>query len=155
MRDSPTFVLLVILVGTAVVLLCAVWIDLRRPPQADPFFQPFGDMPGFTAKQLDAMSAGAMQNAARDPLRRSFAYPDPRCACGCEPSECVKRPNCAFRMRKSRWQRFKEWLASKLKSQSAGRLSARTDADGGSPVRALEAGSPSANFSLRGSDAAA
>jgi hypothetical protein len=64
--------LFVLLAFTAVALSCAVWIGLRRPPQADPFFQPFGDMPGFTSEQLRAMSARAMQNAARDSRRRSF-----------------------------------------------------------------------------------
>ena len=69
--------LLIILAFTALALLCAVWIGLRPSiPQADPFFQPFGDMPGFTSQQIDAMSKGAMENAARDPLRRSFVSND-------------------------------------------------------------------------------
>jgi hypothetical protein len=51
----------ILLAFTAICLLCAVGIarsrdpvriGRRRPPPADPFFHPFGEMPGFTAEQL-------------------------------------------------------------------------------------------------------
>lgn len=59
----------ILLVFTAIGLLCAVGIarsrdsgiGRRRPPAADPFFHPFGEMPGFTQEQL-----------ARFPLRQGY-----------------------------------------------------------------------------------
>lgn len=68
-----TLHIIIIYAIIAVVLLCAVWIGLRRPTRADPFFHPFGDMPGFTEEQLRQISARSM---LRDPLRRSFVTPD-------------------------------------------------------------------------------
>jgi hypothetical protein len=51
-------------------LMCAVWIGLRRPAQADPFSIPFGEMPGFTAEQLRRIAPPRHYD---DPQRRSFA----------------------------------------------------------------------------------
>lgn len=77
MSDAPKIASALFIAFTAIGIAYAVWISLRRPPLADPFFHPFGDMPGFTDRQLLEISAGAMRNAARDPLRRSFATRHP------------------------------------------------------------------------------
>ena len=39
----------------------------------DPMRQVVGDAPGFSAEQLREISRRSMQDAAQDPLRRSFA----------------------------------------------------------------------------------
>lgn len=70
--SAPHFTICILLGFIAISIWCAVRIGLRRPTPADPFFHPFGDMPGFTAEQLRVMSASAMQNAACDPLLRRF-----------------------------------------------------------------------------------
>jgi hypothetical protein len=65
-----TFLLIVILVlsaFTAISLACAVRISRRRPPAADPFFHPFGDMAGLTPEQLARIAA---QIAATDEMSR-------------------------------------------------------------------------------------
>lgn len=63
-------VIAILLVFAALGLLCAVRIGRRATPPADPFFHPFGEMPGFTAEQLRAIAPPIKNN---DPLRRSFA----------------------------------------------------------------------------------
>jgi hypothetical protein len=64
-------------VFTAVGLLCAVKIGRRakwaNPAPADPYFHPFGEMPGLTAEQLARL---APRDFSHDPLRRSFAVHD-------------------------------------------------------------------------------
>lgn len=78
--SAAHIILGIALVFTAIGLLCAVGIALRRdpvricrrrPPAADPFFHPFGDMPGFTDAQLRAISR---QPHPGDPLRRGFSH---------------------------------------------------------------------------------
>lgn len=59
----------ILLVFTAIGLACAVRLSLRRGP--DPFARPFGDVPGFSAEQLRAISGTPHP---RDPLRRSFTH---------------------------------------------------------------------------------
>jgi hypothetical protein len=59
-------ILAILIVFTAIALACAVrlWtaptrghgIGRRRPPPADPFSRPFGDMPGFTRAQLEEIA---------------------------------------------------------------------------------------------------
>jgi hypothetical protein len=66
-------VITVLLAFTALGIAYAVVIGWRRPAPADPFSQPFGEMPGFTQAQLDALVQASARRAARDPLRRSFA----------------------------------------------------------------------------------
>lgn len=57
------------LVFAALSLGCAVWIGRRRDSPADPFAQPFGEMPGFTDDELRRI---APVPRTSDPQRRSF-----------------------------------------------------------------------------------
>jgi hypothetical protein len=68
---SPAAIVLTIaFVFIALCLACALWIGRRRPPPADPFSVPFGEMPGFSAEQLRRIAPEVRND---DPLRRSFA----------------------------------------------------------------------------------
>jgi hypothetical protein len=80
MKTAVIFAIGILSGFTAIGLACAVRISLRRPPAADPFFHPFGDMPGFTAEQLARVNlpVGELLDddspvCTGDPLRRSFA----------------------------------------------------------------------------------
>ncbi len=67
----------ILIVFTAIALLCAVRIALwPSPARCDPFFHPFGDVPGFSDQQLREMARRANDRIARDPLRRSFVTRD-------------------------------------------------------------------------------
>lgn len=66
-------ILIIAIAFAALSLACAVWIGRRRPPSADPFSAPFGEMPFFTAEQLNRLTP---RWDPADPLRRSFAVRD-------------------------------------------------------------------------------
>ena len=113
MITAVLLTIVILSVFTALGMACAVAFALRpnagigrrRDTPADPFLVAFGDMPGFSRWQLEAMAQTAMRNAARDPLRRSFAvrgllhrrpYGGGDCTrCGAplgSPAECVPDP---------------------------------------------------------------
>jgi hypothetical protein len=48
-----------VLAFIAISAACAVWIGRRRPPPADPFFHPFGEMPNVPDPGVDATPPGA------------------------------------------------------------------------------------------------
>lgn len=65
--------IIILSVFTAIGLACAVKISRRRMyAPADPYQNPFGDMPGFSAEQLRQI-ARMPTPPAWDPQRRSFA----------------------------------------------------------------------------------
>jgi len=78
MRQLITFAIITLSVFTAIGLACAVRIALRPPApvRRDPYLQPIGDVPGFSAEQLREIERQANERIARDPLRRSFATRD-------------------------------------------------------------------------------
>lgn len=52
MRDALNVVISILIVFTAIGLVCAVSLARRRDVLSDPFSNPFGEMPGFTPEQL-------------------------------------------------------------------------------------------------------
>jgi hypothetical protein len=77
MRQLITIAITILSVFTAIGLACAVRIALKpQPRQCDPFFHPFGDVPGFSDQQLREIARRSAERIARDPLRRSFATRD-------------------------------------------------------------------------------
>ncbi len=70
--SGPLLLTVIAALFIALGLLCAIRIALPRPPARDPFSIPFGDMPGFSAEQLREIGRRGLDNAASDPLRRSF-----------------------------------------------------------------------------------
>ena len=63
MIEALKIILPVLLSFAALGIACAVWIGRRRAsPSADPFFHPFGEMPGF--------STGASRHRKRPAIMR-------------------------------------------------------------------------------------
>lgn len=75
MRTLLITAISILSVFTAIALACAVRIALR-PGRAtvDPYFHPIGDVPGFSAEQLLAISKRSMTRIEQDAQRRSFAH---------------------------------------------------------------------------------
>jgi hypothetical protein len=100
-------IIVIFSVFAALSLLCAVRIGRRATPPADPFALPFGEMPAFTAEQLDRIRP---RDFSADPLRRSFATR----TFILDPDETV--------------------IAGRVVKNSAGLALRRADADGGGHV---------------------
>jgi len=66
-------VTLAVAIGFLIVISIMVIFALGGTDIDDPMQQVVGDAPGFSAEQLRAISRRSMQDAAQDPLRRSFA----------------------------------------------------------------------------------
>lgn len=69
MTEALKIIVPIALVFTALCIGCAVWIGRRRPPAADPFSLPFGEMPFFEQEQLRRLAPGVDE----DCLYRAFA----------------------------------------------------------------------------------
>lgn len=79
MRTLLTFATITLSLFTAIGLACAVRIALRPTPvRRDPYLDVIGDVPGFSAEQLRAISRHSMSKIEQDEQRRSFAYGNTR-----------------------------------------------------------------------------
>jgi hypothetical protein len=117
MRQLLVPVIIVLSVFTAIGLACAVKIALRpSPARRDPFFHPFGDVPGLSDQQLREVTRRSAERIARDPLRRSFAV-SPRFPI----HDTSERPRVGDDGGGRRWLDL---------SLNSGRLPSRPDADG-------------------------
>jgi len=66
-------VTLAVAIGFLIGISIMVIFALGGTDADDPMQQVVGDAPGFSAEQLREISHRSMQDAAQDPLRRSFA----------------------------------------------------------------------------------
>lgn len=79
MRTLLISAIIILSVFTAIALACAVRLSFRRcDARPDPYFHPIGEVPGFTAEQLRAITSRSMSRIEQDAQRRSFAYGNTR-----------------------------------------------------------------------------
>jgi len=62
-------IIVILSLFSALCLCCALWVGLRRDTtQADPFFEPFGDMPGFSREELEMIATRLPPDQIDHPL---------------------------------------------------------------------------------------
>lgn len=76
MRQLIISAIVILSTFTALGVVCAAWFVRPRRRQHDPFFHPFGDVPGFSDQQLREIARRSAHRIARDPQRRSFVTRD-------------------------------------------------------------------------------